>query len=97
VGHARRYRPEELGALLAAHGLVVERSVGYGMQSRSPRLLRLAVKGLTEHRSAAVRWYNWLFFPIGMVLQRRLKWVDGMIDLATVDEVLLVGRREARA
>ena len=96
VGHARRYVPEELLELIAAHELVIERSAVFGMQSNNPRLLRFAVKGLTEHRSAAIRWYNWLFLPIGMLLQKRLKWAEGVIDLAGVDEVLLVCRRRAR-
>jgi len=96
VGHARRYEPAELLALIADHGLAVEKSAVFGMQSNNPRLLRLAVKGLTEHRSAAIRWYNWLFLPLGMFLQKRLKWAEGLIDLAGVDEVLLVCRRRAR-
>ena len=60
-----------------------------------PRLLRLAVKGLTEHRSAAIRWYNWLLLPIGMLLQKRLNWTDGLIDLAGVHEIILLCRRQA--
>ena len=93
VGHARRYVPAELWELIAASGLVVEKSAVFGMQSKTPRLLKFAVKGLTEHRSAAIRWYNWLFLPIGILLQKRLKWADGLIDLAGVDEIFLVCRR----
>ena len=95
VGHARRYLPADLLGLIAANGLVVEKSAVFGMQSNNPRLLRLAVKGLTEHRAAAIRWYNWLFLPIGMLLQKRLRWTNGLMDLAGVHEILLVCRREA--
>ncbi len=97
VGHARRYEPEELRAMLAAQGWEVEQSAVFGMQSNNPRLLRFAVKGLTEHRAAAIRWYNWLFFPIGVIFQSRLKFVPGLLDLADVDEVLLVCRRHPTA
>ena len=78
VGHARRYEPAALQELIASHGLVVEKSVVFGMQSNSPRLLNFAVHGLTQHHSAAVRWHNWLFFPIGMLLQKPLKFSDGL-------------------
>jgi len=78
VGHARRYEPAVLQELIAGHGLVVEKSAVFGMQSNSPRLLRFTVNGLTRHRAVAVRCYNWLFFPLGMLLQRRLKFADGL-------------------
>ncbi len=38
--------------------------------------------------------YNWLFFPIGRLLQKRLHLKDGLMDLSAVDEVLLVCRRK---
>jgi SAM-dependent methyltransferase len=93
VGHARRYVPSDLLELIAANGLYVERSCVFGMQSNSPRLLRFTVKGLTEHQSMAIRMYNWLFLPLGIVLQRPLKFSDGMIDLDGVHEALMVCRR----
>ena len=93
VGHARRYEPAALQELIASHGLVVEKSAVFGMQSNNPRLLHYAVQGLTRHHSAAVRWYNWLFFPLGMLLQKRLKFADGLMNLTDVHEVLLVCRR----
>ncbi len=97
VGHARRYAPAELEEMLAAHGLVVEQSAVFGMQSNSPRLLRLAVKGLTERRAVAIRCYNWLFLPIGLLLQKRLKFSAGLLDLTEVDEALLVCRHRGGA
>ena len=93
VGHARRYEPVALEELIASHGLVVEKSAVFGMQSNNPRLLRYAVQGLIRHPVAASRCYNWLFFPIGMLLQPRLIFADGLMDLADVHEVLLVCRR----
>lgn len=97
VGHARRYEPAALQALLRRHGLVVEQSAVFGMQSNNPRLLRRAVEGLTRHPAVAVRCYNWLFFPLGLLLQPRLKFTAGLMDLAAVDEILLVCRRADRA
>ncbi len=93
VGHARRYEPARLQELIARHGLVVEQSAVFGMQSNNPRLLRHAVQGLLRHPVAAARCYNWLFFPLGLLFQGRLKFEAGLMDLATVHEVLLVCRR----
>lgn len=93
VGHARRYEPAELTGLIAHNGLVVEKSVVYGMQSNSPRLLHYAVQGLIRHPIAALRSYNWFFLPIGLLLQKRLKFADGLLDLADAHEVLVVCRR----
>ncbi len=93
VGHARRYEPAALMELIASHGLVVEKSVVFGMQSNNPRLLHYAVQGLIRYHSAALRWYNWVFFPLGLLCQKRLKFTEGLVNLAGVDEVLLVCRR----
>jgi SAM-dependent methyltransferase len=96
VGHARRYVPADLLELIAANGLFVEKSCVFGMQSNSPRLLRFTVKGLTEHQSMAIRMYNWLFLPLGIVLQKPLKFSEGLIELEGVHEALLVCRRKGR-
>ena len=93
VGHARRYEPAALQALLDSHGLVVEKSAVFGMQSNNPRLLHFAVLGLTRHPVAALRCYNWLFFPLGLLFQRPLNFSDGLMELREVHEVLLVCRR----
>jgi SAM-dependent methyltransferase len=95
VGHARRYRPSVLKELITRHGLEVRQSGIFGMQSNNTRLLDFAVFGLTKHPAFAVRCYNWLFFPLGMLLQKRLRISDGLIDLSQVDEVLLVCRPTA--
>jgi len=97
VGHARRYEPPALIKMLAHNNLVVEKSAVFGMQPNNPRLLKYAVKVLTEHRRAATRWYNWLFLPLGLLFQKRLKFSAGLIDLAGVCEVLLVCQRRALA
>jgi len=93
VGHARRYEPAALQELISSHGMIVEKSAGFGMQSNNPRLLQFAVEGLTRHPLAASRCYNWLFFPLGLLLQRRLKIVEGLMDLSKTHEVLLVCKR----
>jgi SAM-dependent methyltransferase len=96
VGHVRRYDPEDLLAILGEHFFVLERSAGFGMQPRSGWLLDFAVWGLAHHQVQAMRWYNGLFLPLGLFLQRRLAWASGLIDVANVDEVLLVCRRGGR-
>ena len=93
VGHARRYDPTALQALLDEYGLVVEKSAVFGMQSNNPRLLQWAVNGLIRHPVAALRCYNWLFFPLGLLFQQPLKFSDGLMDLTQVYEALLVCRK----
>jgi hypothetical protein len=96
VGHVRRYGPDDLLAMLKEHSFVLEQSAGFGMQPRSGWLLDFAVWGLTRRRDQAMRWYNRLFLPLGLLLQRRLVWAPGLIDVANVDELLLVCRRGDR-
>jgi SAM-dependent methyltransferase len=92
VGHVRRYDLDQLLAILEAHHFSLERSAAFGMEPRSRRLLDFSVWALTRRRVQAMRWYNHLFLPLGLLLQRRLAWAPGMIDVAKVDELLLVCR-----
>lgn len=92
VGHVRRYDPDALRVILGEHSLVLEQSAAFGMQPRNPWLLSLAVWGMTKRRAQAMRWYNRVFMPLGLLLQSRLAWTPGLIDLAEVDELLLVCR-----
>jgi hypothetical protein len=92
VGHVRRYDPNDLLALLGEHSLVLEQSAAFGMQPRSHWFLDFAVWALTRRREKAMRWYNKVFLPLGLLLQQRLAWTPGLIDVARVDELLLVCR-----
>ena len=96
VGHVRRYDPADLLGILGEHSFVLEQSAAFGMQPRSGWLLDFAVWGLTQRRVQAMRWYNTLFLPLGLLLQRRLACAPGLIDVAKVDELLLVCRRGDR-
>ena len=93
VGHVRRYDPDDLLALLREHGLAIERTAVFGMEPRSRWLLDLAVWGLTKRRVQALRWYNAVLLPLGLLMQRRLDWGSGLIDVAGVGELLLACRR----
>ncbi len=93
VGHVRRYEPDDLLALLREHGLALERTAVFGMEPRSRWLLDLAAWALTRRRMQALRWYNTVFLPIGLLTQRRLHWETGLIDVADVGELLLACRR----
>lgn len=95
VGHVRRYEPAELPALLAAHDLIIERSAAYGMQPANPRLLDFGLWLLKHQRRGAMWWYNKVLMPLGMFFQKRLKFVDGLIDATGVDEIVLVCRKRA--
>lgn len=96
VGHVRRYDPDDLLAILAEHFFVLEQSVRFGMQPRSGWLLDFAVWGLTRKRKQAMRWYNGIILPLGLFLQRPLAWAPGLINVANVDELLLVCQRGSR-
>jgi SAM-dependent methyltransferase len=96
VGHVRRYDPDDLLDLLGEHAFVLEQSAVFGMEPRSRWLLDFAVWGLTQRRVQAMRWYNTLFLPLGLLLQKRLACARGLIDVAKVDELLLVCRRGHR-
>jgi len=93
VGHVRRYDPAELPALLAAHDLVIERSAAYGMQPANPRLLDVGVWFLKHRRRGAMWWYNKVLMPLGMLFQKRLDFVDGLVDANGIDEIVLLCRK----
>jgi hypothetical protein len=40
--------------------------------------------------------YNWLFMPLGILFQKRLKFGPGLIEMEGVDEVVLACRRRRR-
>jgi SAM-dependent methyltransferase len=93
VGHYRRYEPGDLQVLLATHGFALERSAAYGMQPRSQLLLKLGMWWVRNHYAHAMRWYNNIFMPAALLLQRPLKFVPGLVGDPRVDEVVLVCRR----
>lgn len=96
VGHARRYDPSTLVAMLASHALDVERSAVFGMQPANTRWVKRARWYLENRPAWAMLWYNWVAWPLAMLLQKRLRVVDGLIDTTGVDEVVVVCRRRAR-
>jgi SAM-dependent methyltransferase len=97
VGHARRYDPADLLAIMAGNQLDLERSAAFGMQPANPRWVKYGMWWLEHHRALAMFWYNWVGMPLAMRFQKRLKLVSGLIDTTRVDEVVLVCRRAARS
>lgn len=94
VGHYRRYDPPVLLGRLEKHGLIVEQSAVYGMQPRSSKLLDLGVWWMTHRRAQAMRWYNRIWMPLALRMEKPLVLVNGMTDLNAADEVLLVCRKK---
>jgi SAM-dependent methyltransferase len=97
VGHARRYDPSDLLAMIANHQLTVEQSATFGMQPSNPRWAARGKWWLDHHPTWAMFWYNWVGMPLAMRFQKRLTLVSGFINTSGVDEVVLVCRRAARA
>jgi SAM-dependent methyltransferase len=93
VGHYRRYEPAQIVDRLAAHGWVIEQSAVYGMQPTSSTLLNLGQWYLSHQRERAMWWYNRVIMPLGLRLQKPLRWVPGLPASEGVDEVLLLCRR----
>jgi len=95
VGHKRRYEPRHLASKLARHHLQVERSAVFGMQPRSTRLVEIGMWWLVHHPERALWWYNQAFMRLGLLFQKELRLVSGLLATDDVDEVLLVCRRNA--
>jgi len=93
VGHARRYEPADLLAILARHQFTIERSGGFGMQPSNPRLLNYGMWWLERHRAWAMFWYNWVGMPLAMRFQSPLRIATGLVDTAPIDEIVIVCRR----
>jgi SAM-dependent methyltransferase len=96
VGHARRYEPPDLLAIMARNQLEVQRSAAFGMQPANPRLVKYGMSWLEHRRAWAMFWYNWVGMPLAMLFQKRLTLESGLIDTTGVSEVVLVCRRGAR-
>lgn len=97
VGHFRRYEPAGLAALLGEHGFAIEQSAIYGMRKPKSRLMGIGMWWLTHQRVRAMWWYNRVFVPVGMRLQKKLTFAPGMADADEVDELLLVCRKRPAA
>ena len=95
VGHRRRYEPQDLANKLRRHGFDIERSAVFGMQPKSSRLVALGMRHLRHHRQRAMWWYNHVFMPIGLRMQKKLRWQPGLIDDPRVDTALMVCRKQA--
>jgi SAM-dependent methyltransferase len=93
VGHRRRYEPQSLLALIEEQGCSVEQSAVYGMRPDSTRLLDLGMWFLTHRRERAMWWYNHVIMPLGVRLQKELRFVPGMAAAPEVDELILVCRK----
>ncbi len=94
VGHARRYEPAALQALLSDYGFEIEQSAVFGMQPNNAKVLDYGVRMLNRKRRQALRWYNWVFMPLGMLFQKKLTFFPGLMDTTGVHEVVLVCRRK---
>jgi SAM-dependent methyltransferase len=95
-GHARRYEPADLQAMLDENRLQIEKSAVFGMQPSNPKLLQLGLWCLKNSRPVAMSIYNNLFLPLGMYFQKELHLVSGLVNTNAVDEIVLVCRRGAR-
>jgi SAM-dependent methyltransferase len=94
VGHARRYEPKDLVERLGSHRFEIEKSAPFGMQVSNRWLMKQGMHWLIHHREKAMRWYNGLIAPMGLLFQRRLRFSLGLIDTDGVGELILVCERK---
>ena len=92
VGHRRRYKREELLALLARHGFTVSQSAAFGMKPKSSRLVDVGMWFLQHHRKRAMWWYNRVL-PFTVRFQKPLQLLPGLIPTDDIAEVFLVCKR----
>ena len=96
VGHYRRYDPMDLLALIDQHEFDLQRSTAYGMQPSSPLLSRVGTWFLRRHFEMAMSWHNRYFFPLGLKMQKPLRFQPGLACDENIDEVLIICRRRLR-
>lgn len=89
VGHCRRYELDALFALLKANSLELKQSAIYGMQPKSNRVVTWAMNYLEQNPERALWYYNHLFMPIGLRLQKPLKMESGLCNLDAADEIFM--------
>lgn len=97
AGHARRYEPSNLLAIMADNQLELEKSGAFGMQPASHRLVKYGMWWLEHRRAWAMFWYNWVGMPLAMFFQKRLDLVSGLIDTTGIDEMVVLCRRGVRS
>ena len=93
VGHYRRYEPERVHCLLDNFGLQIEECAVYGMKPKSSRLVTLGMNMLERMPQHAMWWYNRVFMPIGMRMQKPLDFAPKLIEDPEVGEVILIASR----
>ncbi len=94
VGHAKRYEPQELVEQLRGHRFAIEQSAPFGMKVANPWLLQTGMRWLNRHHKHAMSWYNALIAPLGLLLQKRLRFAPGLIDTAKISGIILVCARQ---
>ena len=62
-----------LSRKLRARHFEVERSAAFGMQPSNTWIVRQGMHWLIHHRERAMRWYNGLIDPLGLLFQKRLR------------------------
>lgn len=96
VGHYRRYDPDDLKALVDRCGFDIRRSVAFGMQPKSTLLNKLSTWSLTRHFEVAMSFHNRFLFPLGLKMQRTLRFKEGLTCDPDIDEVLIICQRRPR-
>lgn len=96
-GHTRRYDPDELMVILEQNQLRPEKSAPFGMQPSNPGMLKTGMWFLNHFRREAMFFYNWVFMPLGMYFQKSLHIVNGFLETAGADEIVIVCSRGPRS
>lgn len=95
VGHARRYEPERLAAILTRHGFTVEQSAPFGMRPRFGWVAALGLWFLAHAPGHAMSLYNRTLL-LALRLQKEPELGKGLVACDRADGLLLLCRRELR-
>lgn len=93
VGHHRRYEPAQLQQLLAARGLSVEKSAGFGMKPKSSWLVQWGMRKMQESPRFSMWLYNRVLMPMGLRFQKPLQLQDGMANTESISDVFMLCRK----
>ena len=93
VGHHVRYDADSLRAILARHGLVVERSATYGILPRSRMALGIGAWVLKRFRGPAAWFEDRLVMPIARRFQKGIEWREGLRIEERAGGIIAVVRR----
>jgi SAM-dependent methyltransferase len=96
VGHALRYEPGDVEAVLASHGFRILKSAEFGILPRCRAMVKIGAWVLSRFRGPAVWFEDRLVLPLARLFQRPIRWSPGYTPSGKAAGVLLCCRKAER-